>query len=171
MSHFQDLDSCLSRINRAFQGPMAVASTSPLRVTGVRRVSETAYLRANPFHATVTSTSPLVPGDDDELPTQYLLRQNYPNPFNPTTTIEFELPDEAIVTLKIYNLLGQEVVTLIDHEEYDPGVQEVQFSATRNADRLPSGVYLYRIVIEGLDTDGYRSGKVYSQVKKMIIIK
>ncbi|CUT02297.1 carbohydrate-binding module family 20 domain-containing protein [Candidatus Chrysopegis kryptomonas] len=90
-----------------------------------------------------------------EVPLTYELYQNYPNPFNPTTTIKYSIPNTERVTLKIYNILGQEVATLID-EEQKPGVYELKFDATN----LASGVYFYRL----------QAGK-FNAVKKMMLVK
>ncbi|MCU0644381.1 MAG: T9SS type A sorting domain-containing protein, partial [bacterium] len=68
------------------------------------------------------------------------LRQNYPNPFNPTTTIEFAIPKSAFVTLNIYNLLGEEIATLVA-EQRTAGIHRVNWDAKG----LASGVYLYRL--------------------------
>jgi hypothetical protein len=78
------------------------------------------------------------------VPTEYRLEQNYPNPFNPQTTIEFAVPRPSQVTLKIYDLLGREVATLVD-EKLEPGEYKVTF----DAGGLASGVYVYRIRAEG----------------------
>lgn len=112
--------------------------------------------------ATVTSTRTLkvadtVTGIDDrtDVPTKYELNQNYPNPFNPTTTIEFALPQASHVRLTIYNVLGQEVTTLIDRS-MGAGYHSVNF----NASNLNTGMYLYKI----------EAGSFVS-VKKMLLIK
>jgi hypothetical protein len=75
---------------------------------------------------------------------RYRLQQNYPNPFNSTTTIQFTLPKRLAVTLKLYDILGGEVATLVD-EELEPGEYKVTFEAGG----LPSGVYFYRIQAKG----------------------
>ncbi|MEM1127268.1 MAG: T9SS type A sorting domain-containing protein [Bacteroidota bacterium] len=75
-----------------------------------------------------------------DAPESFELHQNYPNPFNPTTTISFDLPDTAPVTLKVYDLMGREVITLVDGV-MDAGVHEVYF----DAGTLASGTYLYRL--------------------------
>jgi hypothetical protein len=72
--------------------------------------------------------------------TEYALDQNYPNPFNPSTTIKFQLPKDGFVTLKVYDILGKEITTLIN-EEKSQGKYEVNF----NASSLSSGVYIYKI--------------------------
>jgi hypothetical protein len=74
------------------------------------------------------------------LPTEYSLSQNYPNPFNPSTVIEFALPKEAHVTLEVYNIIGQKVMTLVD-EVRPAGYHSVKFDGTN----LASGMYLYRL--------------------------
>ncbi len=88
----------------------------------------------------------LVTGIDSptSLPTRIDLYQNYPNPFNPTTFIDYQLPTASIVTLKIYDVLGREVATLVNGHEA-AGTHTVTFSG----DRLPSGVYFYRISSSG----------------------
>jgi hypothetical protein len=78
--------------------------------------------------------------EDHAIPSAFALEQNYPNPFNPTTIIQYSLPASAHVTLKLYNLLGQEVMTLVDGVR-EAGVQ----SATLSASDLTSGMYLYKI--------------------------
>ena len=121
------------------------------------------------------TASPLQEGDalppnrniEAELPDQFSLDQNYPNPFNPTTTIQFTLPQQAFVTLKVYNTLGQEVAKLVDHEMMEGGTQEVEFDASS----LTSGVYFYRIVAEGIADDEGTPGERFMSVKKMLMIK
>ena len=74
------------------------------------------------------------------MPLEYTLHQNYPNPFNPTTTISFDLMESSFASLKVYNLMGQEVVTVVS------GVMERgRHVATFDAADLPSGVYIYRL--------------------------
>ena len=68
------------------------------------------------------------------------LQQNYPNPFNPSTTIRFEIPRTSQVSLRVYNVLGQEIETLVD-EEKPAGIFDMQFSASN----LSSGIYMYRL--------------------------
>jgi len=92
---------------------------------------------------------------DFSIPTEYILNQNYPNPFNPSTTIKYEIPEISLVSIKVYDVLGSEVVTLID-EEQTVGSYEVEFNATE----LPSGIYFYKLY----------AGDFVS-TKKMILVK
>jgi hypothetical protein len=86
----------------------------------------------------VTGIKP--PQLNTELPARFAVFQNYPNPFNPSTKIRYELPKQAKVSLKVYNLLGQEVMSLVNTEQ-SAGRYEVEL----NAQGLASGMYLYRI--------------------------
>lgn len=93
-------------------------------------------------------------------PDKFELFQNYPNPFNPTTTICYQLTNDSKVNLKVYNLLGQEVATLVDGEKQAGYHQEVL-----NANRLASGMYIYRIVYAS------QLGKQSSAQKTMVVVK
>ncbi len=76
----------------------------------------------------------------NNIPVAYNLSQNYPNPFNPTTTIEFSIPNSGFVTLKIYNVLGEEITTLVS-EKLSFG----SYAYNWDARNLASGIYLYRL--------------------------
>ncbi|HEX2984572.1 MAG TPA: T9SS type A sorting domain-containing protein, partial [Ignavibacteriales bacterium] len=92
---------------------------------------------------------------ENNIPEKFDLKQNYPNPFNPSTTIKFDLPEDGAVTLKIFNVLGEEVAQLING-----GMRRGTHTVMFNAGSLSSGVYLYRLEHNGL-----------TQMKKMILIK
>ena len=92
---------------------------------------------------------------EEQSPTKFALYNNYPNPFNPTTTIKYEIPKTVNVSLKIYDLLGREVRTLINQEQ-KPGFYEIPFGSSE----LSSGVYFYVL----------RAGN-FMQTKKMILLK
>jgi len=94
------------------------------------------FLADTLFRAIIVAVKP-----EADLPLNYALSQNYPNPFNPNTTIHFELPKESQVTLKLYNVLGQEVLTVLD-EQRVAGKYDVHIDASS----LSSGVYFYRLV-------------------------
>jgi len=93
----------------------------------------------------------------------FSLSANYPNPFNPQTKIYFSVPKESYITLKIYDLLGREVATLAQEKK-----QQGEYSITWNAERVPSGVYYYRLV--AVDPS-LRSGQVFYETKKMVVMK
>lgn len=93
--------------------------------------------------------------DNQVLLNDYKLEQNYPNPFNPVTTIQYNIPTEGFVQIKVYNILGQEVKTLVNMTQA-PGIYKVIFDAST----LSSGVYLYQINVND-----------YQMTKKMILMK
>lgn len=93
--------------------------------------------------------------EEENLPTMFKLEQNYPNPFNPSTVIKFGVPEKSTVVLKIYDILGGEVTTLVN-EEMDPGWYKREFDASYYS----SGVYIYRM----------QAGS-YVSTKKMILLR
>lgn len=111
--------------------------------------------RTNADFGTVIAVEPI-----SEIATQFYLKQNYPNPFNPVTKIVYNLPKEAEVSLKIYNLLGQEVMTLVSGVQ-GRGLQEVAFDGKN----LASGMYIYSIEATTFD------GSHFKDVKKMVLVK
>lgn len=94
-------------------------------------------------------------GGESAIPKEFALSQNYPNPFNPRTTIKYDLPKDSRVSLKLFNILGQEVVTLVN-EEQKAGFKSTQWNATSVA----SGVYFYRL----------QAGD-FVQTKKLMLLK
>lgn len=92
---------------------------------------------------------------DELIADKFELQQNYPNPFNPTTSISFSIPSSAFTSLKVYDIIGNEVATLVN-EEKTAGNYEVRF----NASSLTSGTYFYKL-----------SAGSFTEVKKMILLK
>jgi hypothetical protein len=90
-----------------------------------------------------------------ELPKRFALEQNYPNPFNPNTNIKFQLPKKEFVTIKVFDVMGREVATLVN-ETKEAGYYSIEF----NASNLASGMYIYKI----------EAGN-FIDTKKMVLIK
>ncbi len=97
---------------------------------------------------------------NDNVPATYELSQNYPNPFNPSTTIEYKLPERAFVEMKIYDITGREVATLVSGMQ-EAGTHNVVWNATNGYGvKVASGVYIYRITAGN-----------FTQLKKMVLLK
>ena len=109
----------------------------------------------NTTYAYAGCSGPLTGIGNSETPVSFKLSQNYPNPFNPTTKISYALPKSGLVTLRVYDILGKEVATLVN-EVKNAGNYTVDFAATN----FTSGVYFYK-----LETNGF------SDIKKMMLIK
>ncbi len=94
-----------------------------------------------------------------QKPTAFALDQNYPNPFNPTTMITYKIAEQGFVNLRVYNILGQEVLSLVNQRQ-QPGVYHVRF----NGSELSSGVYIYRLEVQVKNNS-------FSALKKFVLLK
>jgi hypothetical protein len=99
------------------------------------------------------------------LPKTFALEQNYPNPFNPSTNIQYAIGSTQLVTLKVYDMLGNEVATLVN-EEKTAGSYEL----TWNAFNLPSGIYFYQLFVSASQSKDGKTGN-YIETRKMILLK
>ena len=93
-------------------------------------------------------------------PTVFEVQQNYPNPFNPSTIIKYSIPQDAFVSIKVFNVLGEKVADLVN-KDIKTGLHEITF----NADNLSSGFYFYLVEAKGTD------GTKYFDAKKMVLLK
>lgn len=105
------------------------------------------------------STYTSIDSNINQTATWFGLGQNYPNPFNPSTSIQYTLSSMQFVTLKVYDILGNEVATLVN-EERAPGIYEIEFESTVGSRQLASGIYFYQLKAED-----------YISTKKMILLK
>ncbi len=161
-----DMYDAVVAINNSFRtdGTLdTISFAKTTRLTGVKRLVDVLYMHSTPgVAANMLFIEDNLAEDEDDVPSSFALHQNYPNPFNPSTVIRYSLPVTGSVTLSVYNLLGQEVATLLNHEEMEEGEYEIPFDAIN----LPSGVYFYRISVVG--QDGILS---YTDVKRMTLVK
>ena len=141
--------------------PNGTASLSWLTTSpfwGIYDADNSTLWEAGVFEDFPTDVEPI-----SDLPKSYELKQNYPNPFNPSTKIRYTIPSVTLsgveetvsVQLKVFDILGNEVSTLVD-EEKEPGIYEVEFSAVN----LASGIYIYRL-----------HSSEFTNTKKMVILK
>ncbi len=102
-----------------------------------------------------------------KLPNKFSLEQNYPNPFNPSTSIQYTISSPLFVSLKIYDVLGNEIATLVN-EEKPAGEYEVEFSTGLIHQTLSSGIYFYQLRAGNPSTG---SEQVFVESKKMILLR
>ena len=101
--------------------------------------------------------------EENYIPMEYKLMQNYPNPFNSSTVISWQLPIRNQVILKVYDILGNEIETLVN-ELKETGRHEIEF----NANNLASGVYFYQLKANDPESS---SGQGFVETKKMILLR
>ncbi len=158
-SDFEEINRVEGRGNTASKSEYTLVD-SLVRVDGyyAYRLVDVSYNGLMTFHESVLVKV--------SAPLSFELLQNYPNPFNPNTTIEFRLPVTSDVTLKIYNILGQEVVTLTE------GITKAGFhkmnwnGRNKNNQTVASGIYLYVMIAKGLD-----GSNEFKNVNKMVLIR
>jgi len=97
---------------------------------------------------------------DDQVPLTFGLQQNYPNPFNPETSFEFQVPSSSFVRVSVFDMLGREVVTLVDGDRA-PGRYLMHWDAST----MPSGVYYYRMTARS------ENGGSFVQTRRMVLLK
>jgi hypothetical protein len=115
------------------------------------------------IHYSMSTVDVKEPGQ--EIPATFVLQQNYPNPFNPSTTISYGLPMQATVQVRIFNMLGQEIATLVDGPQ-PGGSYSIGWNGKSNAGHAASsGVYVYQLEAKTAD------GKTITSVKKMLLLR
>jgi hypothetical protein len=120
---------------------------------------DTTIVSNGPFTLTIDGSS-LEVNEELFIPDIFALHQNYPNPFNPVTTIAYDVPEMTSVRVDIYNILGQQVRTLINRS-HEPGYYRIQWDGTNDyGEVLPSGMYIYSIQASG-----------FTRVKKLVLMK
>ncbi|HVO74282.1 MAG TPA: T9SS type A sorting domain-containing protein [Ignavibacteriaceae bacterium] len=135
--------------NQNFQLCSTLGEIFTGRMQGTNNILQTGFWSVGLFITDVNNKSV------SEIPKTFELLQNFPNPFNPTTTIRFQTPNKEFVSLRIYDLLGKEVTTLVN-EEKPAG----SYKVTWNAHGLSSGVYFYRL----------KAGN-FAAIKKLVLLK
>jgi uncharacterized delta-60 repeat protein len=130
-------------------GRLILSASPDLRAASAKiKIIPSGELPPSPPNGVISDSRP-------QIPHQFGLEQNYPNPFNPTTAIRFELPVSGTASLKVYNVLGEEVATLAEGWQ-DAGYKSVEW----NAGNIPSGLYFYRL----------KAGS-YSETRKLMLLK
>ncbi|MEK7263064.1 MAG: choice-of-anchor D domain-containing protein [Bacteroidota bacterium] len=154
----EELRDILKKINGAFYANIALANgdsivpNQGLKFAGMIELDTIDFLIQIPLPKSNTASI----NESKPLPLYFSLKQNYPNPFNPSTAIGFSLLAVGSVSLKVYDVLGREIVTLLNSEVMEAGAHEIIF----DANTLPSGVYYYRL-----------SAGVFSETKKLLLMK
>jgi parallel beta-helix repeat protein len=145
----------------ASQNPFTITATAPLDGEGVIYQGVITVTVTSDTSFDLSLTAPFGIAEDSGLPTEFALAQNYPNPFNPVTTIQYAMPVNAIASLRIYNMLGQMVKTLVSNENLVAGYHQVIWDGKDEyGKRVSSGIYIYELA-----TSEFRDAK------KMVFLK
>ncbi len=154
-----DLEFSAPPVNEGMQRSFVFLSRGRYERISEQKESATGELTIKK-QQTTSSTGP-------NIPTKYVLHQNSPNPFNPVTIIRYELPKVSYVVLKIYDILGKEVATLVNGMQ-DAGYKQVVFDASSTAGGLTSGIYLYKLVASSIEP---LTVSTFTDVKKLVLVK
>ncbi|MCX8056479.1 MAG: T9SS type A sorting domain-containing protein [Ignavibacteria bacterium] len=161
-SMFIILEQTINKINRAFEGAIDTVSFGTKTVfTGAKSIDEVNFLVVGKKSSSAIFMGR--EGNNTEEKEFEIPIQNYPNPFNPKTIIEFKLNKEALVSLKVYDMLGREIAVLAEDALYEAGVNEVEF----DGQNLAAGIYFYQIIVRDTETQEL----LYRTAKKMILNK
>lgn len=150
---------------RADDGSLPTNRSSLFNGTNWVNVADPASGQTTPrnlrMRGIVTAVSGLVSvGNSDDIPRSFILEQNHPNPFNPSTTIQYSVPRQGVVKLRIFDLIGREVATLVNHDQ-GPGTYRVAWDGRNHfGTEVASGVYFYRLETAGVH-----------QVRKMALVR
>ena len=178
---YEQLYEAVHQITHAFVAPLDTATFEngkTLTVDGTVDLATVPFLKFPDGPVTITQLKPTTTEtssdesstiddfDAADLPATSTLYKNYPNPFNPTTTLSFALTQSSLVSLKVFNVLGQEVATVFSNQEMNAGFHDAEFSA----EKLASGMYFYRLTIAETDVNGV-NGKKYTLADRMLLLK
>ena len=153
-SVYRYLNQAIAAVNTAFDFPIDSTNRSNFFFTGKTKLYEVQFLKreqAGKLFSDFTSTH------QTQLPKNFLDVQNYPNPFNPSTSIQFLLNEDGVVSLTVYDLLGRKVAQLLNNAELSSGQHEIFFDASQ----FSSGFYLYSLSLNRQQTI----------TKKMLLVK
>ncbi|MEE9448937.1 MAG: T9SS type A sorting domain-containing protein, partial [Ignavibacteriaceae bacterium] len=160
------LTSSIYKFDSVFSNPPEVFYTNSGDPVDISYNSIDDILAVPLMNANAVVFLPVVPvsvgKEDGELPLDFKLNQNFPNPFNPKTLINYSIPEISFITIKVYDITGKEVVTLIN-EEKSSGTYEIEFNASltaRQGSELTSGIYFYQLIAAN-----------YVETKKMVLLK
>ena len=157
--NYPDSINAIGRIGTNYNVAVMGVDVESIRRAGDSPVGSAVYRMLRGAMDFVSQSSTSISELNSQLPDNYSLSQNYPNPFNPVTTINFSVPKQGHVNLKVYDIAGKEIVTLVN-EQKSAGNYKVTFSAANGGLNLSSGAYFYRL----------ESGE-FSEVKRMILLK
>jgi hypothetical protein len=180
LSLYESLADFLARFNNAFYSnyldtndlqvvtldSVRKVRVAALKVRGTKQLIDVPFLEKARTYKNATPSWYSAGNEQGALPVEFLLEQNYPNPFNPTTNIQFSMSEPAVVTMKVYNLIGQEVATLAENESFGEGNHELKF----NASQLSSGIYFYRMIAT-VNNNSSGNQSSFTSEKKMLLLK
>jgi hypothetical protein len=154
----------VTKLVSGFNSPLGIE-----RIGNILYVVETGLQGSNNSPKLWVITLPLDAGtgvkEKENLPAAFTLYQNYPNPFNPVTTIRFSVGKSSYTSLRVFDVLGREVATIVS-KELPPG----EYFRQWNAANLPSGIYIYRLSVVPAEGQNMQAGK-YTETRKLVLLK